>query len=123
MSRGSVVSSDLRISVLRTSERTLRLYAQHITSPDPAIAPAIKPNYLSNLFDLEVLTHGFMKVDKLAHSAHLTKYIDVRQSPPPDVKGPAEMRKYVEETFDTSFRYIGRCALFSCSSAGRRCHC
>jgi choline dehydrogenase len=84
-----------------------------VTSPDPKIAPAICPNYLSTEFDRRVTVAGLRLVRRVAETAALRSYIAEERQPGPDAQSDGDLLAYARQTGDTTFHPAGTCRMGS----------
>lgn len=88
------------------SRGTIRLQ-----SDDPAKAPLIDPNYLSDPLDREMSIRGLKLTQDILSQAPLKKFILAERLPGPDVKTDAEYFDFICQHSKTSHHCAGTCRM------------
>lgn len=83
----------------------------HIRSSDPAMHPAIRPNYLSDPLDRETAIAGLRWARDLAQQDPLAKYIAHEIEPGVDAQSDDELLSYARETGGTIYHPVGTCKM------------
>ena len=78
------------------------------TSPDPAQAPHIEPNYLADPRDLERLVNGVEQARALFGSAALSPHVSAAMQPGPN---ESDMAAYVRARSETLYHPSGSCRM------------
>jgi len=89
-----------------TSRGSLRL-----TSPDPAVPPAIQPNYLATEHDLAETLEGVRFMRRLTAMPSLRAVIAEELAPGPAAGDEAALTAYIRETGVTVFHPSGTCRM------------
>ena len=89
----------------------------HIQSPDPAAAPAIKPNFLSAMVDRAALVAGMGIARQVGAAPALAKYATEELYPGPNVQTDDEMLEFCRRTGGTVFHPVGTCKMGSDANA------
>ena len=82
-----------------------------LRSADPAAAPMIRPNYLSDPRDREVLRQGARMLRHLFAQPAFEGLRGPELSPGPQVQSDAEMDAWIARTADTMFHPVGTCRM------------
>jgi choline dehydrogenase len=82
-----------------------------IRSPDPATHPAIRPNYLGDPLDQEVLVAALKWGRAMAGQPALARYIDHELNPGAAVQSDAELLDYARTYGTTIYHPVGTCAM------------
>ena len=98
------------ISSFNSCRPTSRGYIE-IRSPDPAVMPAIHPNYLSTEQDLEDVLHGARLLRRLAAAAPLAALIERELYPGPAMTTDAQLLQDFRERAGTVFHPVGTCMM------------
>lgn len=88
------------------SRGTIRLQ-----SADPAKAPLIDPNYLSDPLDREMSIRGLRLTQDILSQAPLSKFIMAERLPGPDVKTDADYFDFICQHSKTSHHCAGTCRM------------
>ena len=83
----------------------------HLKSADPAVHPAIRPNYLADPLDREVVIAGLKFGRELAGTNPLAAFVDHETSPGADVHGDEELLAYARARGTTIYHPVGTCAM------------
>ncbi|MCL4766994.1 MAG: GMC family oxidoreductase N-terminal domain-containing protein [Hyphomicrobiaceae bacterium] len=83
----------------------------HIASPDMAVAPRIRANYLDHPEDAETLLRGLRLIRKIAAQPALQPMIVAETRPGPAAKTDDELLAYVRRTGQTSWHPISTCRM------------
>ena len=81
------------------------------TSTDPAAAPRIQPNYLSDPIDQRVMIDGVRLGRRLLRTAALAPYYVGETSPAPDLERDDEILDYIRRMASTVFHLMGSCRM------------
>jgi choline dehydrogenase len=82
-----------------------------IASPDPRVAPVIRPGYLSAPRDLIVLREGVKILRRVFAQAPFDRFRGPELAPGPDVQGDAAIEAWIRRTADTVFHPVGTCRM------------
>ena len=82
-----------------------------LQSADPAKAPLIDPNYLSDPLDREMSIRGLKLTQEILAQAPLKKYILAERLPGPDVKTDQEYFDFICVHAKTSHHCAGTCRM------------
>ncbi len=80
-------------------------------STDPAAAPRIQPNYLSDPIDQRVMIDGVRLGRRLLRTAALAPYYVGETSPAPDLERDDEILDYIRRMASTVFHLMGSCRM------------
>ncbi|WP_344697529.1 GMC family oxidoreductase [Sphingomonas rosea] len=83
----------------------------HLKSADPAEHPAIRPNYLADPLDREVVVAGLKFGRKLAATDPLARFIDHETNPGVDVATDDELLGFARSHGTTIYHPVGTCAM------------
>ncbi|MGE3065621.1 MAG: GMC family oxidoreductase [Hyphomicrobiaceae bacterium] len=89
----------------------------HITSPDTAVAPAMRANYLADPEDGETIVRGMELIRRIAEAPSMRPMIVAEKRPGPAVSGADELLAYVRQTGQTSWHPISTCRMGSDEAA------
>ena len=84
-----------------------------IKSADPAVAPAIQPNYLSDPIDRDCLVAGLRIAEKILQAPAFAPYRVKRLLPESEIKTDDEWLAFVAEYGSTTYHPIGSCKMGS----------
>lgn len=84
-----------------------------LASSDPAKAPLIDPNYLSDPHDRAMSIRGLKLTQEIMAQAPLAKYVLAERLPGPDVRTDAEYFDFICEHSKTSHHCAGTCRMGS----------
>ncbi len=87
----------------------------HVKSPDPFMAPAIRPNYLSDPLDQETIVAGMRFARVIAAQPALAPYMEGEILPGPDVADDAAILAHVREHGSTIYHPVGTCRMGAAS--------
>jgi choline dehydrogenase len=87
----------------------------HVKSADPAAAPAIRPNYLSDPIDQQTIVAGVRFARTLAGQPALAPYMVGEIEPGPAAVSDAELLAWVRERGSTIYHPVGTCRMGSAS--------
>jgi choline dehydrogenase len=105
---------DLEFCLVRTQSRG----SVRLRSADPAAAPAIDPNYLSQDAELRSVVGGLRLARTLAQTDALRRFpLGAEIAPGADLVDDAELVRYGRATADTCYHPVGTCALGTGSRA------
>ncbi len=83
----------------------------HIQSADPAAAPAIRPNFLSEEVDRAALIEGIRIARRVAGAPSLARYAERELYPGEGVRSDDEILEYCRRTGSTVFHPVGTCKM------------
>jgi choline dehydrogenase len=83
----------------------------HITSPDPLAHPAIRPNYLSDPIDQEVIVAALKWGRAIAAAKPLDRYIAHEMQPGEDVRTDEQLLDFARGAGTTLYHPVGTCAM------------
>jgi choline dehydrogenase len=82
-----------------------------VRSADPALHPAITPNYLANDFDRQVVLAGLRWGRRIAAQPALTRYIDHELMPGAQVTSDEDLLAFARSYGTTIYHPVGTCAM------------
>ena len=82
-----------------------------LKSADPAIAPAMRPNYLATEGDRRMLVEGMKLTRRIATMPALRDWVECEFVPGPDVRSDDEMLDYIRRTGTTIYHPVGTCKM------------
>jgi choline dehydrogenase len=82
-----------------------------LLSPDPAAAPAIRPNYLSDPADQDVAVEAMALTRRICAAPGLAAYHPEEYRPGPEVTDPAELLVAIGRIATTIFHPVGTCRM------------
>jgi len=82
-----------------------------LRSADPAVAPAIHPNYLATEEDLQDMLDGVRLIRSLAATPALSAVIETEMMPGPEVRSPEALLDDVRGRCGTVFHPVGTCRM------------
>ena len=83
----------------------------HIQSADPAAAPAIRPNFLSEEVDRAALIEGIRIARRVAGAPSLARYVERELYPGDGAQSDDEILEYCRHTGSTVFHPVGTCRM------------
>jgi choline dehydrogenase len=89
----------------------------HFKSSDPAVHPAIVPNYLADPLDREVVIAGLKFGRRLAATDPLAAYVDHETAPGRDVRDEEQLLAHARAQGTTIYHPVGTCAMGTGPSA------
>ena len=89
----------------------------HIQSADPAAAPAIRPNFLSEEVDRAALIEGIRIARRVAAAPSLDRYVERELYPGDETQSDDEILEFCRHTGSTVFHPIGTCRMGSDADA------
>ena len=81
-----------------------------LASPDPAVAPAINPNFLADERDLHLLRDGARLMHRIAATAPMSA-LGARERNPVDFENDAALEARIREVSDTIYHPVGTCRM------------
>jgi choline dehydrogenase len=82
-----------------------------IKSPDPSAYPAIRPNYLSDRLDQEVIVAGLRWGRRIAEQPALARFIERELMPGPGVTTDEQLLDHARTWGTTIYHPVGTCAM------------
>jgi choline dehydrogenase len=82
-----------------------------IKSPDPAVAPAIQPNYLSTDFDRRCIVEGFKRMRAILRAPAMAPYVAEEKLPGPGAVSDDDVLKHARATGLTIFHPTSTCRM------------
>jgi len=82
-----------------------------IKSPDPSAYPAIRPNYLSDRLDQEVIVAGLRWGRRIAAQPALARYIERELMPGPEAVTDEQLLDHARTWGTTIYHPVGTCAM------------
>lgn len=79
----------------------------HIQSPDPAIQPSIRGNFLSNPIDVDAIVEGMKIGRRIAEAKPLDAYRGPEMTPGRDCTTDADFEAFARETGQTLYHIVG----------------
>lgn len=92
-------------------ERPESLGYAHIKSPDPFVAPAIQPNYLTHETDRAALLGGMRLARRLFRTQALSRWVVDETSPRKDLESDDELMDFARSKGTTVYHMIGTCRM------------
>ena len=86
-------------------------------SADPSVPPKIRPRYLSDPRDLNVLLEGVKVARRLTSTKALGSHLDREVVPGPEVQDDAGLEAFIRETVETLYHPAGTCRMGPASQA------
>ena len=83
----------------------------HIRSPDPDVAPAIVPNFLTDPIDQAALVGGLRVARQVGEADALSKYRAFEMYPGEDCQSDEELLAYANDTGATTYHVMGTCKM------------
>lgn len=83
----------------------------HLRSADPAAHPAIKPNYLTDRQDVDVLVKGMRIAREIAAAPPLGAMVDHELAPGAQAQTDEELLAYAKASGQSSYHPVGTCAM------------
>ncbi|MFC4276559.1 GMC family oxidoreductase [Achromobacter aloeverae] len=83
----------------------------HARTPDPADAPAIRPNFLATQVDRDALVHGMEVARRIVGQPAMAPYIDAETSPGAAVRTYDEWLDFARRNGQTIYHPIGTCRM------------
>lgn len=83
----------------------------HVHSRDPALAPQIRPNYLTAETDRRIAVAGLHYARRLAATAALAPYLSAEYRPGPEVASDEQLLQFARDYGATIFHPVGTCAM------------
>jgi choline dehydrogenase-like flavoprotein len=96
----------LHVCVLRPDSRGW----VRLKSPDPAMAPAINPNFLSDPRDLELMRAGARLMHRIASTPPLSD-LGAKERFAPNYDDDADLDRRIREVSDTIYHPVGTCRM------------
>lgn len=84
-----------------------------LKSPDPAVAPAIHPNYLAARIDEQTVVAGLRLARRIAQAPALQRYISEEFRPGIGLQSDEELLEWARATATTIFHPVGTCRMGS----------
>jgi len=79
----------------------------HIKSPDPAVPPAIRGNFLSSPVDVEAIVEGMKIARRIVNGEPLDPWRAFEMTPGPDCVADADFESYARQTGQTIYHIAG----------------
>src|SRR6516164_3669736 len=83
----------------------------HAKSPDPAAAPAIRPNYLADELDQRTLVAGLRIARRIISNPSLDRYRAFEMNPGDQCQSDDDFLDYARRSGQTAFHVIGTCKM------------
>jgi choline dehydrogenase len=83
----------------------------HVGSSNPLAAPIIRPNFLAERTDQEVLIAGMKIARQIVDSPAMDKYRDFEMNPGPEVQTDADWLNFARNNGATTYHPIGTCKM------------
>lgn len=83
----------------------------HIQSPDPDVAPAIVPNFLTDPIDQAALIGGLRVARQVGEADALSKYRSFEMYPGEDCQSDDGLLAYANKTGSTTYHVMGTCKM------------
>ncbi|MES2482532.1 MAG: GMC family oxidoreductase N-terminal domain-containing protein [Pseudomonadota bacterium] len=98
--------------------RPLSVGRVQLRSPDPGVAPAIQPNYLSHPHDQQVLVAGIRLARRLLRTPALAPYFEAEHFPGPAAVSDEDLLAFARRYGTTSYHLVGSCRMGPDGDAG-----
>ncbi len=85
----------------------------HAVTPDPADAPAIRPNFLAEEIDRQTVVAGMKIGRRLIENAAMDRYRDFEMNPGAKVQTDAEWLEFARGNGQTTYHVVGTCKMGS----------
>ena len=85
----------------------------HARTPDPAAAPAIRPNFLAERLDQETVVAGMKIARQIVNSARMDRYRDFEMNPGDKVQTDADWLEFARNNGQTTYHVVGTCKMGS----------
>jgi len=82
-----------------------------LRSADPAVPPAIDPNFLSDPYDWKISMEGFRWGRSMLATKAFAPFIKREHMPGRDVRTDAEIRDYIKQWAKTDYHPVGSCKM------------
>ncbi|MGE4044165.1 MAG: GMC family oxidoreductase [Acetobacteraceae bacterium] len=82
-----------------------------ITSPDPEVAPAMQPNYLSTQGDRDTMVAGLKVMRRVFAASPLQRYVTEELMPGPQASTDEDLLNHVRATAGTTFHQTSTCMM------------
>jgi choline dehydrogenase len=83
----------------------------HIKSPDPAAAPAIRPNYLADELDRRTLVAGMQIARRIVNNKALDRYRAFEMNPGDRCQTDDELLAFARQYGHTAYHVVGTCKM------------
>jgi len=83
----------------------------HIKSPDPAAAPAIRPNYLADELDRRTLVSGMKIARRIVNNRALDRYRAFEMKPGEGCQTDDEFLAFARQYGHTAYHVVGTCKM------------
>ncbi len=83
----------------------------HIRSGDPAEAPAIRFNFLSDELDRRTLVGGVRQVRRIVNASAMDGFRDAEVKPGAEVETDGDLVEWIRTTAETAFHPVGTCKM------------
>jgi choline dehydrogenase len=83
----------------------------HIKSPDPAAAPAIRPNYLADELDRRTLVSGMKIARRIVNNKALDRYRAFEMNPGNRCETDDELLAFARQCGHTAYHVVGTCKM------------
>ena len=85
----------------------------HARTPDPAAAPAIRPNFLAERLDQETVVAGMKIARQIVNNARMDRYRDFEMTPGDKVQTDNEWIEFARNNGQTTYHVVGTCKMGS----------
>jgi choline dehydrogenase len=85
----------------------------HARTPDPAAAPAIRPNFLAERLDQETVVAGMKIARQIVNNARMDRYRDFEMTPGDKVQTDDEWLEFARNNGQTTYHVVGTCKMGS----------
>jgi choline dehydrogenase-like flavoprotein len=83
----------------------------HIASPDPAMQPQIRPNFLATQTDRDAMVEGMKKARAIVAEAAMDRYRGEELSPGAQCRSDADWLAFARENGQTIYHIAGTCRM------------
>jgi choline dehydrogenase len=83
----------------------------HLKSPDPAISPAIRPNFLAEEIDRQTVVAGMKIARRIMENPMMDKYRAFEMNPGPQVQTDDEWLEFARINGQTTYHVAGTCKM------------
>jgi len=83
----------------------------HVNSPDPAAAPAIRPNYLADELDRRTLVAGMKIARRIVNNKALDRYRAFEMNPGDRCQTDDELLAFARQYGHTAYHVVGTCKM------------
>lgn len=83
----------------------------HAKSPDPQVAPAIRPNFLADPLDRQVVVEGIKIGRRIVSNPAIARYVAHEMNPGPQYQTDEDLLEFARINGQTTYHVIGTCKM------------